>query len=176
MNIYKHIPNNQFKSQMHTTMNFSRLLPFLPLLMLIPATSDAALVTPSTNHPGLNPSDLCPLVQIVEHELCDTHMRNASKISDLCVLLHNYNASFCSKQAHLMEPLSNDVMSIRILEREFHDNTHERHDIHDLCPIINFIDQELCTSHTRHQTETDFEFYPKQLCPLLNFTYTELCS
>jgi hypothetical protein len=102
----------------------------------------------------LNPSDLCPLVQIVEHELCV----NAKNFTDLCVLLHNYNASFCSNAA---EPLSNDVLS---LEKEFNK------EIHNLCPILNFIDEELCTSRE------EFQFYPKQLCPLLNITYTELCS
>jgi hypothetical protein len=130
-------------------MNISRLLPFLPLLLL---SAGAPLIQTNTSH--LNPSDLCPLVQIVEHELCV----NAKNFTDLCVLLHNYNASFCSNAA---EPLSNDVLS---LEKEFNK------EIHNLCPILNFIDEELCTSRA------EFQFYPKQLCPLLNITYTELCS
>jgi hypothetical protein len=130
-------------------MNISRLLPFLPLLLL---SAGAPLIQTNTSH--LNPSDLCPLVQIVEHELCV----NAKNFTDLCVLLHNYNASFCSNAA---EPLSNDVLS---LEKEFNK------EIHNLCPILNFIDEELCTSRE------EFQFYPKQLCPLLNITYTELCS
>jgi hypothetical protein len=125
-------------------MNISRLLPFLPLLLL---SAGAPLIQTNTSH--LNPSDLCPLVQIVEHELCI----NAKNFTDLCVLLHNYNASFCSNAA---EPLSNDVLS---LEKEFN----KEH--HDLCPILNFINEELCTSHE------EFQFYPKQLCPLLNLTY-----
>lgn len=132
-------------------MNISRLLPFLPLLLL---SAGAPLIQTNTSH--LNPSDLCPLVQIVEHELCV----NAKNFTDLCVLLHNYNASFCSNAA---EPLSNDVLS---LEKEFNK------EIHDLCPILNFIDEELCTS----RAHVSFQFYPKQLCPLLNITYTELCS
>jgi hypothetical protein len=148
-------------------MNISRLLPFLPLLLLLPATSGAAPIVPSTNQTGLNPSDLCPLVQIVEHELCDNAAHN--NFTDLCVLLQNYNTSFCSKDiAHA--PLSNAVLSVRTLEHEF---LNKVKDIHHLCPILNFIDQELCTSRS-HVIE--FQFYPKQLCPLLNFTYTELCS
>lgn len=140
-------------------MNISRLLPFLPLLLL---SAGAPLIQTNTSH--LNPSDLCPLVQIVEHELCANHVVNAKNFTDLCVLLQNYNASFCS---HAAEPLSNDVLSVRVLEKEFNK---EHHNIHDLCPILNFIDEELCTSHE------EFQFYPKQLCPLLNITYTELCS
>ena len=152
-------------------MNISRLLPFLPLLLLLPATSGAAPIVPSTNQTGLNPSDLCPLVQIVEHELCDNAAHK--NFTDLCVLLQNYNSSFCSKKVNVVahEPLSDDVLSIRILEKEFH----EQHDIHELCPILNFIDQELCTSRS-HAILVDFQFYPKQLCPLLNITYEELCS
>ncbi len=152
-------------------MNISRLIPFLPvLLLLLPETSGAAPIVPSTNQTRLSPSDLCPLVQIVEHELCDKAAH-----TDLCVLLHNYNTSFCSKNENVEvvthAPLSNAVLSVRTLEHEFLNN--KGNDIHKLCPILNFIDQELCTSRS-HVTE--FQFYPKQLCPLLNITYQELCS
>jgi hypothetical protein len=157
-------------------MNFSRLFPFLPLLLLLPATSVAAPLIPSSNdHAGLNPSDLCPLVQIVEHELCDNAAHN--NFTDLCVLLQNYNTSFCSKKVQVIEPLSNAGLSIRTLENEFlnaNAKGNDIHDIHKLCPILNFIDQELCTS--LHSHPVDFQFYPKELCPLLNVTYTELCS
>ena len=139
-------------------MNFSRLLPFLPLLLLT-AGAPIPSATMNQSNSRLNPSDLCPLVQIVEHELCG----NAKNFTDLCVLLQNYNASFCSNAA---EPLSNNVLS---LEKEF---IKEHHNIHDLCPILNFIDEELCAS----RAHVGFQFYPKQLCPLLNITYTELCS
>jgi len=157
-------------------MNFSRLLPFLPLLLLLPATSGAAPLIPSSDaYAGLNPSDLCPLVQIVEHKLCDNAAHN--NFTDLCILLHNYNASFCSKNVEnvqVTEPLSNAVLSIRTLEHEFHKDT-KQHDIHELCPVIYFIEQELCTSLHAHRP-VDFQFDPKELCPLLNITYTELCS
>jgi hypothetical protein len=165
-------------------MNISRLLPFLPLLMLLPATSSAALVFPSINQSRLNPSELCPLVQIVEHELCVNqpehhHLQlqhNINNASDLCVLLHNYNTSFCASAASVMEPLSDDGMSIRILEKEFHEETQEQvndNDMHKVCPIINFIEQELCTSRNE---EIKVHFDPKQLCPLLNVTYAEICE
>ena len=166
-------------------MNISRLLPFLPLLMLLPAASVAAPLIPSSaTHTNLNPSDLCPLVQIVERELCgnahNATFKNAfaSKLSDLCVLLQNYNASFCSKKVVMAEPLSYDTLSIRMLEKDFLQEAEESdNDIHDLCPIINFIDQELCTSRSKSLSHViDFQFYPKELCPLLNFTYAELCS
>jgi hypothetical protein len=178
--VYKHI--NPFQ-QISKTMNISRLLPFLPLLVLLPVTSSAALVFPSTNQSRLNPSELCPLVQIVEHELCvnqqehrvNLHLQhNANNASDLCVLLHNYNTSFCAGDAPVVEPLSDDGMSIRILEKEFHEETQDKDkDIHKVCPIINFIEQELCTSRNE---EIKVQFDPKQLCPLLNLTYTEICE
>jgi hypothetical protein len=157
-------------------MNISRLIPFLPvLLLLLPAPSGAAPpMVPSTNQTRLSPSDLCPLVQIVEHELCDNAAHN--NFTDLCVLLHNYNTSFCSKNENVevitYAPLSNAALSVRTLEHEFLNNN-KSNDIHKLCPILNFIDQELCTSRS-HVTE--FQFYPKQLCPLLNITYEELCA
>ena len=162
---------NTFQTSLIKTMNISRLIPFLPvLLLLLPATSGAAPIVPSTNQTGLNPSDLCPLVQIVEHELCD----NAAH-TDLCVLLHNYNTSFCSKDlAEHHATLRNAVLSVRTLEHEFLNNN-KGNDIHKLCPILNFIDQELCTS-LHHHPHVDFQFYPKQLCPLLNITYEELCA
>jgi hypothetical protein len=134
---------------------------------LLPAPSGAAPLIPSTNQTGLNPSDLCPLVQIVEHKLCDNAAHN--NFTDLCVLLQNYNTSFCSQKAQVLEPLSNAVLSIRTLEHEF---LNKGNDMHKLCPVLNFIDQELCSS----RSHVNFQFYPKQLCPLLNFTYTELCS
>jgi hypothetical protein len=152
-------------------MNISRLIPFLPvLLLLLPAPSGAAPMVPSTNQTRLSPSDLCPLVQIVEHELCNNAAHN--NFTDLCVLLHNYNTSFCSKNVEVVAhaTLSNAVLSVRTLEHEF---LNKGNDIHKLCPILNFIDQELCTSRS-HVTE--FQFYPKQLCPLLNITYEELCA
>ena len=155
-------------------MNFSRLLPLLPLLMLLPATSGAAPIVPSTNQTGLNPSDLCPLAHIVEHELCD-NVNAHNNFTDLCVLLQNYNTSFCSQKAQVIEPLSDAVLSVRTLEHEFLNANAKSNDIHKLCPILNFIDQELCAS-LHHHPHVDFQFYPKQLCPLLNFTYTELCS
>ena len=162
-------------------MNISRLIPFLPvLLLLLPATSGAAPIVPSTNQTGLNPSDLCPLVQIVEHELCNNvnvhNDANAKNFTDLCVLLHNYNTSFCSKNVEVVAhhaPLSNAGLSVLTLEHEFLNN--KGNDIHKLCPILNFIDQELCTSLYHHHP-VDFQFYPKQLCPLLNITYQELCA
>jgi hypothetical protein len=158
-------------------MNFSRLLPFLPLLLLLPATSGAAPLIPSSDtYAGLNPSDLCPLVQIVEHKLCDNTAHN--NFTDLCILLQKYNTSFCSKDldAH-HAPLSNAILSIRTLEHEFHEDNNNTNgsDIHKLCPILNFIDQELCTS-LHSPDPVDFQFDPKELCPLLNITYTELCS
>lgn len=163
-------------------MSVSRLLPFLSLLMLLP--SDAAIVIPSNNQSSLKPSDLCPLVQIVEHELCvhaEVQSRlhdDASNASTLCVLLQEYNVSFCANEKEknvVTKPINNDVMSIRILEHEFRDDSMEAdgEDIHKVCPIINFIEQELCTSRNE---ELKVEFDPKQLCPLLNLTYTEICE
>ena len=165
-------------------MNFSRLLPFLPLLML----SSAAIVIPNSR---LNPSELCPLVQIVEHELCANQlhhsaMHHANNASDLCVLLHNYNTSFCSSENEKSgtnanananaktKSISYDVMSIRVLEHEYTHGAHsELKDIHKVCPIINFIEQELCTSRNE---DIKVRFDPKELCPLLNLTYTEFCE
>jgi hypothetical protein len=46
-------------------------------------------------------------------------------------------------------------------------------DIRKVCPIINFIEQELCTSRN---AEIKVRFDPKELCPLLNLTYTEVCE
>ena len=72
------------------------------------------------------------------------------------------------------EPLSNAVLSIRTLENEFHKDEIQN-DIHELCPVIYFIEQELCAS-LHAPNPVDFQFDPKELCPLLNITYTELCS
>jgi hypothetical protein len=181
------------------SMNISRLMPFLSLLLLLPATSSAALVIPKSH---LNPSDLCPLIQIVEHELCVSQRvhalkHDANNASDLCVLLHNYNTSFCSgeknKEQFDTKPVSYDVMSVRILEHEYNNHSQHQHhhkvkhvqehelkrvdndvkDIHKVCPIINFIEQELCTSRNE---EIKVQFDPKELCPLLNLTYTEICE
>lgn len=161
---------------MRVTTTISRLVPFLPLLMLI---SNAAVVFPA-QQPHLNPSDLCPLVKIVEHELCvNQHSAtlHANNASDLCALLHNYNTSFCSgeKEKFVTKPMSYDAMSVRVLEHEFHDasRVHEVKDIRQVCPIINFIEQELCTSRNE---EIKIQFDPKELCPLLNLTYTEFCE
>ena len=164
-------------------MNISRLMPFLSLLLL----SNAALIFPS--HPHLNPSDLCPLIQIVEHELCintqllEHSAMHANNVSDLCALLHNYNTSFCAgeKEKFVTKPISYDAMSVRVLEHEFHNaiSVHEDKDkdmvkdIRKICPIINFIEQELCTSRN---AEIKVRFDPKELCPLLNLTYTEVCE
>jgi hypothetical protein len=169
-------------------MNISRLLPFISLMMLLPATSSAAIVIPKSH---LNPSDLCPLIQIVEHELCintqvlEHSAMHANNASDLCVLLHNYNTSFCAgeKEKFVTKPISYDVMSVRVLEHEFHNaiSVHEDKDkdkdkdkdIHKVCPIINFIEQELCTSRNE---QIKVRFDPRELCPLLNLTYTEFCE
>jgi hypothetical protein len=164
-------------------MNISRIMPFLSLLLL----SNAALIFPS--HPHLNPSDLCPLIQIVEHELCintqvlEHSAMHANNVSDLCALLHNYNTSFCAgeKEKFVTKPISYDAMSVRVLEHEFHNaiSVHEDKDkdkdkdIRKVCPIINFIEQELCTSRN---AEIKVRFDPKELCPLLNLTYTEVCE
>jgi hypothetical protein len=153
-------------------MNISRLMPFLSLLLL----SNAALIFPSQPH--LNPSDLCPLVDILEHELCSDA---SSPVKPLCTLLQKYNASFCS--SHDAPPhaaMSNDALSVRVLHNEYYANANANanknqtnansKDIHKVCPIINFIEQELCSP------AVEFEFDPKELCPLLNLTYTEFCS
>jgi hypothetical protein len=174
-------------------MNISRLLPFLSLLMLLPATSSADTLLPH-EQTNLKPGDLCPLINIVEHELCvsvehanQSHeyehehidLKNAS---GLCVLLQDYNASFCSSDKFITKPMSLDVMSIHVLENEYNNHSlheeheehaHEENEIHNVCPIINFIEQELCTSRNE---ELKVHFDPKQLCLLLNLTYTEICE
>ena len=162
----------------------------LPLLMLLPATSAAFFLpvpvsvpvpvpVPVTNPIMVHPSDLCPLVHIVEHELCATNQYNGSgsPIPELCALLQGYNASFCSSAtAATNRHVSDDALSVRILQKEFHankSNEHNEHnDIHKLCPILNFMEQELCSSPRKEPEEFD----PKQLCPLLNLTYIELCN
>jgi hypothetical protein len=151
------------------TMNISRLMPFLSLLLL----SNAALIFPSQPH--LNPSDLCPLIDILDHELC-----SEASSSPLCALLHKYNTSFCSSHDAPHAAMSNDAMSVRVLHNEYYANANasvnanknqtNAKDIHKVCPIINFIEQELCSP------AVEFEFDPKELCPLLNLTYTEFCS
>ena len=151
-------------------MNISRFMPFLSLLLL----SNAALIFPSQPH--LNPSDLCPLVDILDHELCSDA---SSPVKPLCTLLQKYNASFCS--THDAPPhasMSNDALSVRVLHNEYYANANANknqtnanpNDIHKVCPIINFIEQELCSP------AVEFEFDPKELCPLLNLTYTEFCA
>ena len=169
-------------------MNLSPLMPFLSLLLLLPATSSAVIVIPKSH---LNPSDLCPLIQIVEHELCintqvlEHSAMHANNVSDLCALLRNYNTTFCAgeKEKFVTKPISYDAMSVRVLEHEFHNaiSVHEDKDkdkymvkdIRKICPIINFIEQELCTSRN---AEIKVRFDPKELCPLLNLTYTEVCE
>lgn len=188
-------------------MNISHLMPFLSLLFLLPVSSDAAIVL-NKQQPNLKPGDLCPLIHIVEHELCVTmhptmhlnehdghhhghhhgHQYDAKTGSQLCVLLQEYNTTFCAsdKEKFVTKPISYDVMSVHILEQEFHNasehanqahvQTHQAHevkDIHKVCPIINFIEQELCTSRN---DEIKVHFDPKELCPLLNLTYTEICE
>ena len=187
--------------------SLSRVLPFLPLLMLLPATSSAfflpiPVIKPTPNY-AFHPSELCPLIHIVEHELCNSaalhHKQqngSGSPIPELCALLQNYNTSFCSeKEKSKTEGMSNDDMSVIILQKEFHANMNKSdgkhdgkhdsdnhndshiHDIHKLCPILNFIDQELCTSRNPSVVaDVKLEFDPKQLCPLLNLTYTEFCQ
>lgn len=177
----------------------SRLFSFLPLLMLLPATSSAFFlpIPVIKPHPApsyaFHPSELCPLIHIVEHELCNNAALNptqhkGSPIPELCALLQQYNTSFCAK-VDKTEGMSNDDMSVIILQKEFHaananksDGQHKAEiDIHKLCPILNFIEQELCTSRNQHHSaegedEVKVEFDPKQLCPLLNLTYTEFCQ
>lgn len=150
-------------------MTISRFLSLLPLLSL------AAAIPLVATHNKLNPNDLCPLIDILEHELC-----SKSSSSPLCALLHNYNTSFCSNHGHeLHAAMSNDAMSVRVLHNEYYANANANananknqtnaKDIHKVCPIINFIEQELCSPAVK------FEFDPKELCPLLNLTYTEFC-
>ena len=149
------------------------IVPIVPLMLLFSYNIMASIPVSSS----LNPSDLCPLIDIVDHELCservDVHGHNASSpVQALCVLLQKYNASFCSGHAHHDEMMSDDAMSVRILHNEYYANqTQETQDIHKVCPIINFIEEELCASRAHR-----IEFDPKELCPLLNLTYTEFCS
>ena len=151
-------------------MTISRLFTLLSLLQLLTAIPLVAI------HNTLNPSDLCPLVDILDHELCSDA---SSPVKPLCTLLQKYNASFCS--SHDAPPhaaMSNDALSVRVLHNEHYANANANKnqtnanskDIHKVCPIINFIEQELCSP------AVEFEFDPKELCPLLNLTYTEFCA
>ena len=174
---------------------------FLPLLMLLTATSSAfflpiPVVKPHPVHirhnVAFHPSELCPLIHIVEHELCnDAALKHAqpngsaSPVPELCALLQQYNTSFCSNVDKMEEEgMSNDDMSVIVLQKEFHEKAeHPVQDIHKLCPILNFINQELCSSRNQphphsaqDEVKVGFDFDPKQLCPLLNLTYTEFCQ
>jgi hypothetical protein len=174
-------------------MTISRLFSLLPLLSL--ALMGTAAIPLVNNHAKLNPSDLCPLIDILDHELCSDA---SSPVQSLCILLQKYNASFCSSHGHKPDhdaphvAMSNDALSVRVLHNEYYANTnkssvHQVHpvhpvhpvnqtnaiiakDIHKVCPIIIFIEQELCSPAVK------FEFDPKELCPLLNLTYTEFCA
>jgi hypothetical protein len=151
-----------------------KIVPFVPLMLLFSYTIMASIPVSSS----LNPSDLCPLIDIVDHELChavSNSNASSSPVQELCVLLQKYNASFCSSHEHHDKMMSDDAMSVRILHNEYYANqtqeTQETQDIHKVCPIINFIEEELCASRVHR-----IEFDPKELCPLLNLTYTEFCS
>lgn len=147
-------------------MNISRLMPFLPLLMLLPAASGIPLSVFPQQQSQLNPSELCPLVQIVEHELCANHTHThtialkSASLHDLCVLLQVYNASFCSNSAHHSEPMSNAGLSVRTLENEFFSARVKGNK--EFCPILHFMDQALCASRTH-----------ERMCPLLTVARTE---
>ena len=50
-------------------------------------------------------------------------------------------------------------------------------DIHEVCPLLQFIDSELCNVTTnRHVVTEHNNFNPKQLCPLIQFLNSTLCS
>jgi hypothetical protein len=88
-------------------------------------------------------------------------MHHANNASDLCVLLHNYNTSFCSSENEKLDtkakskPISYDVMSIRVLEHEY---IHGAQDMHKVCPIINFIAR-------RATRKSKFGLTPKSCAP-----------
>jgi hypothetical protein len=134
-------------------MNFSRLIPLL--MLLLPAVSGIPLS-------AVPPSELCPLVQILEHELCANNDANHNNpnapIHDMCVLLHIYNATFCTKPAHhRVDPLSDAGLSVRTLEHEFINAK-----VKNICHIIQFMNQTMCASSRTNE-----------LCPLLTFAHTE---
>jgi hypothetical protein len=152
-------------------MTLSRFLLLLPLLSL-------ATAIPIVNNHQLNPSDLCPLIDILDHELCGESA--SGPVQSLCALLQKYNASFChdshvSHESHVS--MSNDALSVHVLHNEYYANANKSlvhptnaTNLHNVCPIINFIEQELCSPTVK------LTFDPKELCPLLNLTYTEFCS
>jgi hypothetical protein len=134
-------------------MNFSRLIPLL--MLLLPAVSGIPLS-------AVPPSELCPLVQILEHELCANndanHNNTNAPIHDMCVLLHIYNATFCTNPAHhRVDPLSDAGLSVRTLEHEFI-NAKDK----NICHIIQFMHQTMCGASRTNE-----------LCPLLTFAHTE---
>jgi hypothetical protein len=152
-------------------MTLSRFLLLLPLLSL-------ATAIPIVNNHQLNPSDLCPLIDILDHELCSESA--SGPVQSLCALLQKYNASFChdshdshdSHESHVS--MSNDALSVHVLHNEYYANANKSStnatNLHNVCPIINFIEQELCSPTVK------LTFDPKELCPLLNLTYTEFCA
>ena len=134
-------------------MNFSRLIPLL--MLLLPAVSGIPLS-------AVPPSELCPLVQILEHELCANndanHNNTNAPIHDMCVLLHIYNATFCTNPAHhRVDPLSDAGLSVRTLEHEFINAK-----VKNICHIIQFMHQTMCGASRTNE-----------LCPLLTFAHTE---
>ena len=49
-------------------------------------------------------------------------------------------------------------------------------DIHEVCPLLQFIDSELCNVTTLNHVVTEHnKFDPKQLCPLVEFLNSTLC-
>lgn len=142
-------------------MNFSRLIPLLMLLM--PAVSGIPLS-------AVPPSELCPLVQILEHELCANTNTNPNTnpnpnttgpdapIHDMCVLLHIYNVTFCANPAHhRTDPLSDAGLSVRTLEHEFI-NAKDK----NICHILHFMNQTMCGASRTNE-----------LCPLLTIAHAE---
>lgn len=136
-------------------MNFSRLIPLL--MLLLPAVSGIPLS-------AVPPSELCPLVQILEHELCPNTNPNTNTtgpdapIHDMCVLLHIYNVTFCANPAHhRADPLSDAGLSVRTLEHEFI-NAKDK----NICHILHFMNQTMCGASRTNE-----------LCPLLTFVHTE---
>ena len=135
-------------------MNRIFLLALAALAFAIPPASDAVIVPlvrgVSSNNVKSehNPHAVCNAIQELEHDICNINNNNNNNksITMLCHALSELNSTLCAGES---------VEDIPVQK---------------ICPLLDFIDAELCPNGTA------FKDIPVQkICPLLNFIDTELC-
>ena len=146
---------------------------FVYLLVLLPTLLTASpLSVDNLDYPEIDPTELCPLITLINEKLCQNSSAFGFNPTDLCPVLDLYTDKYCQSHKSIsfdpteLCPLITlvDQNSVNLIIQKLGFNPT------DLYPLFQLFTDKYCQSHK------NIRFSPADLCPLIEIVDQKLCQ